>query len=81
MAEEYYTSGINQYRHSLSGIKFKLERNSLGLLIGAFYLPTGIFAILSMTSFFINPKVVSKDRAVKQYFLVKKLFSFIKTTA
>ena len=44
---------------SVSSIRFSLQRNSLDLLIGGFYLPTGIFAILSMGSYIINPEMVS----------------------
>lgn len=36
-----------------------LERNELDLLIGAFYLPTGTFAILSLVSYLISPELVS----------------------
>ena len=41
------------------GIRIRLERKTLGTLIGGFYIPTALFAILSMISFFINPDVVS----------------------
>ena len=41
------------------GIRIRLERRTLGTLIGGFYIPTALFAILSMISFFINPDVVS----------------------
>ena len=36
-----------------------LQRDGLGLLMGSFYAPTGIFAILAMTSYVINPDAVS----------------------
>ena len=35
------------------------KRNTLGLLIGSYYLPTGVFAILSNISYFIRPDIVS----------------------
>ena len=35
------------------------KRNTLGLLIGKYYLPTGVFAILSNISYFIRPDIVS----------------------
>ena len=41
------------------GIRIRLKRKTLGTLIGGFYIPTALFAILSMISFFINPDVVS----------------------
>jgi len=44
---------------SISTIKFSLQRNSLGLLIGSFYLPTGLFAFLSIGSYIIHPDIVS----------------------
>ena len=44
---------------STAGIKLKLQRDSIGLLMGSFYVPTGVFAVLSMASFVINPDVVS----------------------
>ena len=44
---------------SISSIKFSFQRNTLGLLIGSFYLPTGLFALLSIGSYIINPEIVS----------------------
>ena len=44
---------------SVSTIKFILHRNSLGLLIGSFYLPTGLFGFLSIGSYIINPDMVN----------------------
>ena len=44
---------------SAAGIKIHIQRHSIGLLLGSFYVPTGIFAILSMTSYVINPDIVS----------------------
>ena len=41
-----------------SGVTMILRRHDLDLLTGGFYLPTGIFAILSMISYFIHPEVV-----------------------
>ena len=42
-----------------SGIKLHLQRDSVGLLMGSFFVPTGIFAILSIGSYVINPDIVS----------------------
>ena len=40
-------------------ILIKAERNTLGTLIGQFFVPTGIFALLSMISYLISYKMVS----------------------
>ena len=45
--------------YSASGITIHFQRNSIGLLSGSFYVPTGLFAVLSMTSYVINPEIVS----------------------
>ena len=39
-------------------ISLSLKRNSINLLLGSFYIPTGIFATLSIGSYIINPEVV-----------------------
>ena len=44
---------------SSTGLRINLQRNSIALLMGSFYVPTGIFAIMSMASYVINPEVVS----------------------
>ena len=44
---------------SYSTVKFSFQRNSFGLLMGSFYIPTGLFALLSNGSFIINPEIVS----------------------
>ena len=44
---------------SILTIRFSLQRTFPSLLIGSFYLPTGLFAFLSMGSFIINPEIVS----------------------
>ena len=44
---------------SAASIKITFQRNSYALLLGSFYAPTGIFAIMSMTSYVINPDIVS----------------------
>ena len=70
----------NLNRYSVSGIKLIFWRNSLGLLIGRFYIPTAIFAIMSMASFVINPNVVSmKNKLVKnivKLILVSLIFEY-----
>ena len=41
-----------------SGIVIILKRNDIGQLIGGFFWPTGIFTIISLVSFLINPDIV-----------------------
>ena len=50
----------NNYDYSLARIQIRMERNSNGLLkiVTEFYLPTGVFASLSMLSFFIDVEQV-----------------------
>ena len=62
------------YSYSYSTIKFSLERNTLGLLIGGFYLPTGLFAFLSLGSYIINPDIVS-EISLKYYNQITYLLS------
>ena len=50
--------GDTKSYYSYSTIKFSLERNTFGLLIGSFYLPTGLFGFLSLGSYIINPDIV-----------------------
>ena len=45
--------------YSYSTVRFSFQRNSFELLIGSFYIPTGLFALLSTGSFIINPETVS----------------------
>ena len=47
-----------EYTKATSGIVFNLERNDIGQLIGGFFWPTGIFTIISLVSFLIDPDVV-----------------------
>ena len=50
-----------EYNYSHAGFHITLKRNRLGTLLGSFYLPTGIFAALSLVSFSINPDVVRSN--------------------
>ena len=45
--------------YTCSTIRFSLQRNSIDLLLGSFYIPTGIFGFLSMASYIMNPETVS----------------------
>ena len=51
-------SVIKDGRLSCAGIMIHLKRDGLGLLLGSFYIPTGIFAALAMTSYVVNPDAV-----------------------
>ena len=60
------------YKWKNSGvISFTLKRVSLGLLLGSFYIPTGIFAALSVGSYVINPDIVS----IKLGFFINEKYS------
>ena len=47
------------FDHSYAGIEINFTRNSFGTLIGGFYIPTGIFAYLSLISFSIDVNMVN----------------------
>ena len=53
------TKNFGKFLYSITGIKLNLHRKSISLLYGSYYVPTGMFAILSMASFVIHPDVVS----------------------
>jgi hypothetical protein len=50
--------GGEDYKYSYAGLRFRLTRNNLGLLMGGFSGPTAIFATLSMISFLISADAV-----------------------
>ena len=47
------------YEYVNSGLKLKLQRRNIGQLLGGYFGPTAIFALLSLISFIINPDIVS----------------------
>ena len=47
------------YEYVNSGFKLKLKRRNIGQLLGGYFGPTAIFALLSLISFIINPDIVS----------------------
>ena len=53
------TIGEDDVYNDTGVIFLSLERNELDLLIGAFYIPTGAFAVLSLVSYLISPELVS----------------------
>ena len=62
-AESLNTTTVYQMglKRSATGIRFRFARNTIGLLLGGYYVPTGIFASLSLVSFIIKPEVVSSQ--------------------
>ena len=46
------------FHYSFAGMRIHLKRNSLDLLLGGFFISSGIFALLSTISFKINPDKV-----------------------
>ena len=54
----YVFIGMFKRFKNKSSFKIALERNTLQLLMGSFYIPTEIFAFLSIGSYVINPDVV-----------------------
>ena len=61
---------------SYQTIRFVLKRNSRSLLIGSFYVPTGLFAFLSMGSFIINAEIVS-IRCTEIFMSLKNLGMYV----
>ena len=49
----------NSYEYSTSTLRFSMQRNSIDLLLGSFYIPTGLFGFLSMASYIMNPDTVN----------------------
>ena len=62
------------YPKNMAGLKFVLERDSLSLLLGSFYFPTGVFALLSVGSYIINPEIVSVNCISNDTFVDLYLF-------
>ena len=58
LGKKEFTLPNYEFSYPVTGIRIKLKRNQLGILIGGFYVPTAIFSVLSMISFFINPDLV-----------------------
>ena len=49
------------YEYSHAGFRIYFKRTDVTGLLSGFYGPTGLFALLSMISFSINPDVVSNN--------------------
>ena len=63
-----------------SGMKVELIRNKLSLLVGSFYGPTSIFALLSLLSYFINPEIVPGRLGllITLYLIVSNVYNSLK---
>lgn len=46
------------YHYSYTGMRIDFKRNSLGTLMGRFFMPTLVFTILSLISFAVEPDMV-----------------------
>ena len=54
---------------STSTFRFSMQRNSIDLLLGSFFIPTGLFGFLSMASYIMNPVIVSSKIIILLYLL------------
>ena len=57
--KDYVKLGLDGYYYAYTGIVINIKRQKLDQLMGGFFGPMTIFALLSMISFFIKPEVVS----------------------
>ena len=56
---EPFEKDVDGYNFSHVGMRIHLQRNNLGLLLGGFYAPMGLFSALSLISYTIDPDIVS----------------------
>ena len=66
----YYGEG-EKLIWSTTAVRFSLQRNTFGQLVGGFYLPTGLFAFLSLGSYIINPDSVRTTAFILQYYALE----------
>ena len=59
----------NSYEYSTSTLRFSMQRNSIDLLLGSFFIPTGLFGFISMASYIMNPVIVSSKIIILLYLL------------
>ena len=57
---------IMGYSYSAAGLRFDFKNRSIGLLISGYFVPTGMFALFSLTSFLIDIKNVSNNPDSKE---------------
>ena len=60
-SKSLYPIWSKEYQYPATGVTIHLKRTDLGSLMGRFYIPTTLFSILSLISFFINPDMVSEQ--------------------
>ena len=53
---------LTGYNHSSTGMRVHFRRNDMSALIGSYYVPTLIFALMSLLSYSIDSNVVRKIR-------------------
>ena len=58
MMKNIFKNSFLGLNYSASGLKIELQRKTIGVLASEFFIPTGIFAMVSMLSFLIDPKNV-----------------------
>ena len=56
---EPFEKDVDGYNFSHVGMRIHMQRNNLGLLLGGFYAPMGLFSALSLISYTIDPDIVS----------------------
>ena len=60
---------MNGYNYSVTGITFSFQRQNLGALMSGYFLPTGLYSIISIVSFAID-----KDQVAGRFGIIVTLF-------
>ena len=63
------------HNYSSTGMRIHFTRNTFGLLVGGYYVPTMIFTLLSLVSYTINSDMVSIKTSRDIFFINNGLFS------
>ena len=53
-----FTMIDNEFEYSFTGMHMEFKRNSIGVLISGYYVPTTTFSVFSLVSYFIDPNIV-----------------------
>ena len=53
-----FTMRDNGFDYSFTGMHMEFERNSIGVLISGYYVPTATFSVFSLVSYFIDHNIV-----------------------
>ena len=64
-----FTMVMNGYNYSVAGIIFGFKRANLGALMSGYFLPTGLYSIVSIVSFAID-----KDQVAGRFGIIVTLF-------